>query len=144
MHKSVKEELEQIISCGIGRSSFSGLVEQLNAYLRELSPERRRQQRLSVLLDVRWRGASVGCSFARMYNLSASGCLIVSGRHVPSSEIVDFDIRLPDGRWLPLSGKFTRHCNGVSFGVHFQNLSEQARLEIERLLTPITSKSLME
>jgi hypothetical protein len=134
MLNTVTGELEKIISFGAGRLSYAELSDQLDAYLRELPPERRRHLRLRTLLDVRWRGANAVCSQARLYNLSESGCLVISDLSVLINELVDFEIRLPGGRWLPLCGRVVRHSDGVRLGFRFENLTEQARAEIARLL----------
>lgn len=136
MHRNVTEDLEKIISFGVGRLSYTELSDQLDAYLRELPPERRHHLRLPTLLDVRWRrgAANAACSQARLYNLSESGCLIISDLHVLVDELLDFEIRLPGGRWLPMCGRVIRRSEGVRLGLRFENLTEQARDEIKLLL----------
>jgi c-di-GMP-binding flagellar brake protein YcgR len=135
MLSDVTEELEKIINCGVGRLSYAQLSDQLDTYLRELPPERRRHLRLRTLLDVRWRGAANAlCSQARLYNLSEGGCLVISDLRVSAGELLEFEIRLPRGRWLPLCGRVVRRSDGVRLGLRFEDLSEQARAEIESLL----------
>ena len=134
MYQSVNEGLERIISANVGCLSYEELSGQLNAYLRELPPDSRRHPRLRTLLDVRWRGAGPERGYARLYNLSEGGCLIISHWHVPLDQILEFEIRMPGGRWLGMCGRVVRHSNGVSICIRFENLSEQARTEIKQLL----------
>ena len=99
--------------------------------------ERRTSQRVPVMLEVRWQGAS-GNYEARISDLSYSGCYIDSSRQANPGEQIRFAIRLPTGDWLHLMGQVTyQHAHMGGFGIRFINMTEKEQALIEQLIEKV-------
>jgi hypothetical protein len=88
--------------------------------------ERRRDERVPLLLDVRWEGLS-GKHHARISDISLSGCYVESLGQVTVGEVVRFEIQLPTARWMPLRGEVVYHLPTLGFGVKFTSLTTMER-----------------
>jgi hypothetical protein len=91
-----------------------------------MADEHRRDERVSLVLDVRWEGLS-GKYAARISDISLSGCYVESLGQVSVGEAVSFEIQLPTGRWMPLSGVVVHHLAHLGFGVQFTGLTMMER-----------------
>jgi hypothetical protein len=91
-----------------------------------MSDERRRDERISLVLDVRWEGLS-GRYAARISDISLSGCYVESLGLATVGETIRFEIQLPTGRWMPLRGEVVYHLPNLGFGVQFTGLSIMER-----------------
>jgi hypothetical protein len=67
---------------------------------------------------------------ARVDDVSLGGCFVNTFGRVELHEIVNLQIQLPSGEWLPLRGEVASYHPGVGFGLAFTSLSEE---EIEVL-----------
>ena len=99
-----------------------------------MTDERRTNQRVPMVLEVRWQGAS-GNYEARISDLSSSGCYIDSSGQAAPGEEIRFAIRLPAGDWLHLVGQVTyQHSHMGGFGMRFINMTEEQRATIAELI----------
>ena len=94
-----------------------------------MSGERRRSERKRVLLEAKWESMS-RTHEARVDDVSLGGCYVNTFGRVEPNEMVDIQIQLPSGEWLPLRGEVASYHPGVGFGLAFTSLSEK---EIEIL-----------
>jgi hypothetical protein len=91
-----------------------------------MADEQRRDERIPLILDVRWEGLS-GQYAARISDISLSGCYVESLGQVSIGEEVRFEVQLPTGRWMPLRGVVVHHLAHLGFGVRFANLTTMER-----------------
>ncbi|HEX7998842.1 MAG TPA: PilZ domain-containing protein [Pyrinomonadaceae bacterium] len=98
--------------------------------------ERRKEQRFSLPLEVRWESLS-GKYAARISDLSIGGCYIESLAQVSTGEEIHFEIQLPTGFWMPLRGTVVYHQPTLGFGVSFANLTMMERNVLARVLNTV-------
>jgi c-di-GMP-binding flagellar brake protein YcgR len=91
-----------------------------------MSSDRRRDERVSLPLEAQCEGMS-GKYVARLSDVSLGGCYVESLASVSVGERIQFQIRLPTGRWLPLQGEVVYQQPTLGFGVRFTDLSEIER-----------------
>jgi len=91
-----------------------------------MADERRRDERVPLLLDVRWEGLA-GKHDARISDISLSGCYVESLGQVTVGEVIRFEIQLPTARWMPLRGEVVYHLPTLGFGVKFTSLTTMER-----------------
>ena len=91
-----------------------------------MAEERRRDERIPLILEVRWEGLS-GKHVARISDISLSGCFVESLGQVSVGELVRFEIQLPTSRWMPLRGEVVYHLASLGFGVQFMGLTTMER-----------------
>ena len=84
-------------------------------------------------LELRWEGLS-GRHVARVYDLALGGCYIETLGQVTQNEGIRFEIQLPTGRWMSLSGEVVHYQPNMGFAVRFTNLSEAERELLASLL----------
>ncbi len=96
-----------------------------------MSDERRDEERIPLSLEVRWEGVSRS---ARLSDISVDGCYIDTiAANVVIGEVISFEVRLPDGEWLPLRGEVTHTMPGVGFGLCFTFLTDEEQRLIAQL-----------
>ncbi len=98
-----------------------------------MAEERRSQQRVPLVLDVRWQSLS-GKHPARISDMSLSGCYIETMGQVSVGDVVRFEVQLPTGRWMPLIGEVVYHLPGMGFGLRFKMMTETQKSMVESLL----------
>jgi c-di-GMP-binding flagellar brake protein YcgR len=98
-----------------------------------MSDERRKQGRVSAVIDVVWEGATAKYE-ARTSDLNSEGCFIDSIGHVSVGEIITFKLRLPAEDWIELQAEVVYAFPNTGFGVRFKNVSEAARKRLEWLV----------
>jgi hypothetical protein len=98
-----------------------------------MTEERRNQERVPLVLEVRWHSLS-GKHTARISDLSLSGCYIETMAQVSVDETIRFEVQLPTERWLPLVGEVVYHLPPMGFGVRFKLLTGMQREVIESLV----------
>ncbi|MBV9958284.1 MAG: PilZ domain-containing protein [Acidobacteria bacterium] len=91
-----------------------------------MSEERRNHERVLLPLEVRWEGQS-GRHTARISDISLGGCFIESLGQVSDGERIRFQIQMPTGNWMPLSGLVVYSYPNIGFGVRFREVSEAER-----------------
>jgi hypothetical protein len=91
-----------------------------------MADERRGEDRVPLLMDVRWEGLS-GKYAARISDISLSGCYVESMGQVTVGEVIRFEIQLPTARWMPLRGEVVYHLPTLGFGVKFTALTTMER-----------------
>jgi hypothetical protein len=91
-----------------------------------MADEQRRDDRIPLILDVRWEGLS-GKYAARISDISLGGCYVESLGQVTIGEEVRFEIQLPTGRWMPLRGVVVHQFAHLGFGVEFTSLTMMER-----------------
>jgi PilZ domain len=99
--------------------------------------DRREEDRIEVCLDAVWDG-TMGKYTARVTDLSEGGCYIDSLCEAYVGEVIRFNMQLPSGEWLELTGEIAHHVPQLGFGVRFVNLSDSNR---QKLLTILASPS---
>ncbi|MCA1558412.1 MAG: PilZ domain-containing protein, partial [Acidobacteria bacterium] len=98
-----------------------------------MSEERRREERVPLMLELRWESLS-GKHTARISDMSLSGCYVETMAQVTVGELIRFEVQLPTGRLLPLIGEAVYHLPGMGFGLRFRSLTERQREVILSLL----------
>jgi hypothetical protein len=95
--------------------------------------ERRSSQRITVSLEADWDDMS-GNYRARVSDISLTGCFLetIGQTHVGAS--VRFNLRLPTGRWLPISGEVAFYQPTLGFGLRFTELKAQDRAMLRMLM----------
>jgi hypothetical protein len=71
---------------------------------------------------------------ARISDLSMSGCFVDSIINVREGEPVAFNLNMPTGEWLHLSGEVIYHLPNIGFGILFTNLSEEKQRLLEQII----------
>jgi hypothetical protein len=95
--------------------------------------ERREEDRIEVCLDAVWDG-TMGKYTARITDLSEGGCYIDSLCEAYVGEVIHFNMQLPDGEWLELTGEIAHHTPQFGFGVRFIDLSDSVRQKLLAML----------
>ena len=95
--------------------------------------DRREEERRDVSLEVRWEGGS-GHHTARVSDLSLGGCYVDTLGPATPDEIVELEIKLPDGSWLPLRGTVAFYTPGMGFSVCFTFLTEEEQRQISQVI----------
>jgi PilZ domain len=85
--------------------------------------ERRRHERLSVYLRVRWEGP-LGAYEGMLSDISAGGCFILSDEKVALRELLRLEIQLHTGEWMRVWGEVTNCFPPVGFGVMYTEADE--------------------
>jgi hypothetical protein len=90
--------------------------------------ERRSQKRVDVSLDAVWDGH--GNRPARITDLSEGGCFVDTTGEALIGERLTFQVRLPDGNCLELTGEVAHYMRPVGFGLRFIDLSDEQREQL--------------
>lgn len=98
-----------------------------------MTEERRSDERVSLSLEANWEGLS-GRYKARVGDLSLGGCFIDTSGMVTTGEIITFEIKLPDGRWLSLRGEVAFHQPSVGFSLSFSFLTDDEQQALTELI----------
>ncbi len=85
----------------------------------------RRYARMPIPLEVRLQIAS-GNYTARCSDIGLGGCYLESPALATVGERVSFEIQLPGGDWLPMSGEVVYVHPNIGCGVRFTHLVEQS------------------
>jgi hypothetical protein len=104
-----------------------------------MADERRSEERVPLLLDIRW-GRLSGKHTARISDMSLSGCYVESLGQVTVGELIRFEVQLPAGGWMPLVGEVVYHLPSMGFGVRFRPLTETQKEMIISLLDYVKPK----
>jgi hypothetical protein len=91
--------------------------------------DRREEERKEILLDVRWEGRQ-----SRLTDLSLGGCYVDTLGQVSVGEIVNLEIKMPDGSWLPLRGTVAYYHPGLGFSVCFTFLTEEEQDKLSEII----------
>lgn len=86
--------------------------------------ERRRHERLSVYLRVRWEGLR-GRFEGTLSDISAGGCFILTEGPAAMRELVRLEIELHTGAWVRVWAEVTNQFAGVGFGVMYTEFEEE-------------------
>ncbi|MBA2733752.1 MAG: PilZ domain-containing protein [Acidobacteria bacterium] len=98
-----------------------------------MTEERREEERKNITLDVRWEGGASRRP-ARISDLSLGGCYLDTLGSVEVGEIVNVEIKLPSGEWLPLRGTVAFHHPGLGFSVCFTFLTEDEQEQLTEII----------
>ena len=93
----------------------------------------REQVRITYLTETALECMS-GRREARISDLSVGGCFIDSIAEVRVGEEITFELRLPGGTFIPVSGRVAYVLAGNGFGVSFTSLPEESREVIEQMV----------
>jgi len=97
-----------------------------------MSDERRKNERKTVNLVVKWDSLS-GSYEAKLEDISLSGCFINTTGLADVNEVMNLEVLLPSGEWLPLKGTVTTYQPGIGFGILFSSLSDEQAQAVEKL-----------
>jgi hypothetical protein len=86
--------------------------------------ERRRHERVSTYLKVRWEGL-LGCHEGTVSDISAGGCFILTESHSTLRELIRLELELHTGVWVKIWGEVTNQFPGVGFGVRYTEVDEE-------------------
>ena len=106
-----------------------------------MGEERRRSERKRVLLEAKWESMS-RTHEARVDDVSLGGCFVNTFGRVEPHEIVNLQIQLPSGEWLPLRGEVASYQPGVGFGLAFTSLSEEEIEVVKELMLTAEERKL--
>lgn len=95
--------------------------------------EKRRHQRVPVLLDLLWESAT-GKYEARTSDISLGGCFIDTIGQVAIGETITFKLCLPSGEWIQLQGEVKYELPRFGFGLKFKDLSEESQKQVAALV----------
>ena len=98
-----------------------------------MSEERRAQERVPLMLELRWQSLS-GKHTARISDISMGGCYVETMGQVTIGDLIRFEVQLPTGRWMPLIGEVVYQLPGMGFGLRFRSLTESQKQMIASLL----------
>ncbi|HEV7859036.1 MAG TPA: PilZ domain-containing protein [Pyrinomonadaceae bacterium] len=90
-----------------------------------MNDERRSDERVAMSLEANWEGLSGGSYRARVSDISLGGCFIDTSGSVTEGEIITFEIKLPDGQWLPLRGEVAFVQPNIGFSLRFSFLTDE-------------------
>ena len=85
--------------------------------------ERRRHERLSVYLKVRWEGL-LGSYRGMLSDISAGGCFILADDPVRLRELIRLEIQLHTGEWIKVWAEVTNTFPPVGFGVMYTEVDD--------------------
>ena len=97
-----------------------------------MSDEKRSSERKTVNLVVKWDSLS-GSYEAKLEDISLSGCFINTTGLANLDEVMNLEVLLPSGEWLPLKGTVTTYQQGIGFGVVFYSLTDEQTQAVEKL-----------
>lgn len=97
-----------------------------------MSDEKRSSERKTVNLVVKWDSLS-GSYEAKLEDISLSGCFINTTGLANLDEVMNLEVLLPSGEWLPLKGTVTNYQQGIGFGVVFSSLTDEQTQAVEKL-----------
>ena len=97
-----------------------------------MSDERRSSERKTVNLVAKWDSLS-GSYEAKLEDISLSGCFINTTGLANLDEVMNLEVLLPSGEWLPLKGTVTNYQQGIGFGVVFSSLTDEQTQAVEKL-----------
>jgi hypothetical protein len=86
--------------------------------------ERRRHERLSVYLRVKWEGL-LGRYEGMLSDISAGGCFILSDEKVVVRELLRLEIQLHTGEWVRVWGEVSNSFPPVGFGVMYTEVDDE-------------------
>lgn len=89
-----------------------------------LPVERRRHERLTVYLKVRWEGL-LGSYEGMLSDISAGGCFILADEQVTLRELLRLDIQLHTGEWMKVWGEVSNCFPPVGFGVMYTEVDDE-------------------
>jgi hypothetical protein len=98
-----------------------------------MTEERREEERKEITLEVRWEGSS-GRHPARISDLSLGGCYLDTLGGAAVGEVINLEIKLPSGEWLPLRGSVVFHHPGLGFSVCFTFLTDEEQFQISEII----------
>lgn len=98
-----------------------------------MSDERRKQKRISAVIDVDWEG-NVANYEARTSDLNTEGCFIDTIGHATVGEIINFRLRLPAEDGIELQAEVVYAFPNTGFGVRFINVTDDDRKRLEWLV----------
>lgn len=85
---------------------------------------RRNEERVTTNLPAKWNGMA-GAHEARIEDLSLGGCFVNTTGRADIGELVDIQMKLPSGEWLPLRGTVVSYQQGIGFGIEFSFLTDE-------------------
>jgi len=97
-----------------------------------MSDEKRSSERKIVNLVVKWDSLS-GSYEAKLEDISLSGCFINTTGLANLDEVMNLEVLLPSGEWLPLKGTVTTYQPGIGFGLLFSHLTDEQSLAVKKL-----------
>ena len=106
-----------------------------------MAGERRRSERKRVLLEAKWESMS-RTHEARVDDVSLGGCFVNTFGRVEPNEMVNLQIQLPSGEWLPLQGQVASYQPGVGFGLAFTSLTEEEIAVLKELMLTAEERKL--
>jgi hypothetical protein len=86
--------------------------------------ERRRHERLSVYLRVKWEGL-LGRYEGMLSDISAGGCFILTDEKVLVRELLRLEIQLHTGEWVRVWGEVSNSFPPVGFGVMYTEVDDE-------------------
>jgi hypothetical protein len=97
----------------------------------------RLDERYTLPLELHWQSLS-GKHEARISDISLGGCYVESLAQVSIGEEVRFEIQLPTGGRMPLSGEVMHHQPNLGFGLRFAGLSVMERNVLTHVLKELS------
>ena len=79
---------------------------------------------------------------ARVDDISLGGCFVNTYGKVELGELVNLEMELPSGEWLPLRGTVASYQPGVGFGMSFTSVSKEEVAALRELLLTVREREL--
>jgi|SRR5687767_13304736 len=99
--------------------------------------ENREHDRKPFLAEVVLECAS-GRRQVRVTDVSVGGCYVETIIGVQVGEEVKFEMKHPDGQFVPFTGEVAYRFEGLGFGVRFTNLNDEQKAFIFRITGDVT------
>ena len=93
----------------------------------------RQFERISVSFEIMLESSS-GRRSARISDLSMEGCFVDTILDAAEAERVVFDVKLPTGEPVQLSGKVTYAMPRIGFGIRFDELTEEKTQLLKQII----------
>ena len=98
-----------------------------------MSDEKRKHERLPVIVEVDWEGG-IRASGARTTDISEGGCFVDTMGQAPVGKTINFKLLLPSGEWIVAQGTVVYELARTGFGVRFTHISDSDRELLRALL----------
>jgi hypothetical protein len=104
-----------------------------------MSLERRRADRFQTDLEARWEGVLTRRE-AKVVDLSATGCFLLTADEVMRSELIRIEILSPEGPWVYLWGEVVYQVSEMGFAVRFTGATDDEQATLKDLLAYLSAR----
>ena len=106
---------------------------------RRRAPDRRKEERFSVNIDVDWEGV-VGQKKGTISDISEAGCFVMCSGEVEDGESVNVFLPLKSGMKLQFKGEVVNHFLEIGYAVRFVELSPAQKEFLKKFVESLRQK----